>query len=143
MYPAGMAGDLEEQSSELVVYAARLVRAVRRHLAQPSGIRILALLDEFGPQGVTALADADRSSQPTVSGVVGQLEEQGLVAKTRDPDDARRAVVALTTEGRRRLGAARRANGAAVARRLERTGHTADEVAAAVAVLRDVMAEPL
>jgi DNA-binding MarR family transcriptional regulator len=133
--------DLEEQSSELVVYAARLVRAVRRQVAQPAGIRILALLDEFGPQGVTALADADRSSQPTVSGAVRQLETQGLVAKTTDVTDARRTVVTLTTEGRRRLVEARRENGAAVAERFALTGHSADDVAAAVAVLRDVLAE--
>jgi DNA-binding MarR family transcriptional regulator len=135
--------DLEQQSSELVVYAARLVRAVRRRISQPAGIRILALLDEVGPQGVTALAEIDRSSQPTVSGAVSQLEEQGLVAKDADPDDARRTVVRLTPEGRRTLTDARRDNGAAVAVVLERTGHTAEEVAAAVAVLRDVMAEQL
>jgi DNA-binding MarR family transcriptional regulator len=130
-----VATDLEEQSSELVVYAARLVRAIRRRVGHPAGIRILALLDEFGPQGVTALADADHSSQPTVSGAVHQLEEQGLVAKAPDPSDARRTVVTLTVAGRRRLVEARRANGAAVAERLARTGHTADDVA----VLRDVM----
>jgi len=143
MYPAGMAGDLEEQSSELVVYAARLVRALRRRVGQPAGIRILALLDEVGPQGVTALAEIDRSSQPTVSGAVRQLEEQGLVAKDADPGDARRTFVRLTPEGRRTLADARRVNGAAVAERLARRGHTADEVAAAVAVLRDVMDEQL
>jgi DNA-binding MarR family transcriptional regulator len=143
MYPAGMAGDLEEQSSELVVYAARLVRAVRRRVGHPAGIRILALLEELGPQGVTALAEVDRSSQPTVSGAVRQLEAQGFVAKEQDPSDARRSLVRLTPEGRRKLDSARRENGAAVAERLARTGHTADEVAAAVAVLRDVMAEPL
>lgn len=136
-----MATDLEEQSSELVVYAARLVRAIRHRVGHPAGIRILALLDEFGPQGVTALAEADHSSQPTVSGAVHQLEEQGLVAKAPDPSDARRTVVTLTVAGRRRLVEARRANGAAVAERLARTGHTAGEVAAAVAVLRDVMDE--
>jgi DNA-binding MarR family transcriptional regulator len=141
MYPAGMAGDLEEQSSELVVYAARLVRAVRRRVGHPAGIRILALLDELGPQGVTALAEVDRSSQPTVSGAVRQLEAQGFVAKKPDPSDARRSLVRLTPEGRRKLDSARRENGAAVAERLARTGHTADEVAAAVAVLRDVMVE--
>jgi DNA-binding MarR family transcriptional regulator len=143
MYPAGMAGDLEEQSSELVVYAARLVRAVRRRVGHPAGIRILALLEELGPQGVTALAEVDRSSQPTVSGAVRQLEAQGFVAKEQDPSDARRSLVRLTPEGRRKLDSARRENGAAVAERLARTGHTADEVAAAVAVLRDVMAEHL
>ena len=138
-----MPTDLEQQSSELVVYAARLVRAVRRRVGQPAGIRILALLDEVGPQGVTALAEFDRSSQPTVSGAVRQLVEQGLVAKDADPDDARRSVVRLTPEGRRTLTTARRVNGAAVAEQLARSGYTADDVAAAVAVLRAVMTEQL
>jgi DNA-binding MarR family transcriptional regulator len=135
--------DLEQQSSELVVQAARLVRAVRRRIAQPAGIRILSLLDEQGPLGVTALADADRSSQPTVSGAVRQLEEEGWVAKKADPADARRALVELTPKGRQRLLDARRDNGRAVAERLARTGHTSDDVAHAVAVLRDVMKEQL
>jgi DNA-binding MarR family transcriptional regulator len=138
-----MPTDLEEQSSELVVYAARLVRAVRRRVGQPAGIRILSLLDELGPLGVTALAEADRSSQPTVSGAVQQLEELRLVAKEPDPTDARRSLVRLTPEGSRRLAEARHDNGTAVAERLARTGHTADDVAAAVAVLRAVMAEKL
>jgi DNA-binding MarR family transcriptional regulator len=135
--------ELEEQSSELVVHAARLVRAVRRRVGHPAGIRILALLDELGPRGVTALAEADRSSQPTVSGAVRLLEEQGLVAKDSDPADARRTLVRLTPEGQRALATARRDNGAAVAERLARTGHSTADVAAAVAVLRDVMAEQL
>lgn len=138
-----MPSELEQQSSELVVQAARLVRAVRRRVGQPAGIRILALLDESGPLGVTALADADRSSQPTVSGAVRQLVEEGWVAKGADPTDARRALVELTPKGRQRLLEARRDNGRAVAERLARTGHTADDVAQAVAVLRDVMDERL
>ena len=76
-----MPTDLEVQSSELVVQAARLVRAVRRRVGHPAGIRILALLEELGPLGVTALAEADRSSQPTVSGAVSQLVDEGVVAK--------------------------------------------------------------
>jgi DNA-binding MarR family transcriptional regulator len=135
--------DLEQESSELVVQAARLVRAVRRRVGQPAGIRILSLLDELGPLGVTALAEADRSSQPTISGAVSQLVEAGWVAKEPDPSDARRSVVELTAQGRKRLGEARRDNGAAVAERLARTGHSADDVAQAVAVLRDVMDEQL
>ena len=138
-----VASELEEQSSELVVYAARLVRAIRRRVGHPAGIRILALLDELGPLGVTDLAAVDRSSQPTVSGAVRQLEEQGLVDRATDPSDARRSLVSLTAEGHTRLVDARRENGLAVAERLEHTGHTADEVAAAVALLRDVMDEEL
>lgn len=142
-YPARVPSDLEQQSSELVVQAARLVRAVRRRVGHPAGIRILSLLDELGPLGVTAIAEADRSSQPTVSGAVRQLVAEGWVAKEPDPSDARRTLVRLTAKGRQRLAAARRDNGAAVAERLTRTGHTADDVAHAVAVLRDVMAEQL
>jgi DNA-binding MarR family transcriptional regulator len=135
--------DLEEQSSELVVQAARLVRAVRRRMGHPAGIRILAVLEELGPLGVTALAEADRSSQPTISGAVRQLVDAGWVTKEPDPSDARRSLVRLTPVGRQRLADARRDNGASVAERLARTGHTADDVAHAVAVLRDVMKERL
>jgi DNA-binding MarR family transcriptional regulator len=135
--------DLEQQSSELVVQAARLVRAVRRRVGQPAGIRILSLLDELGPLGVTALAEADRSSQPTVSGAVRQLAAEGWVAKEADPADARRSLVELTEKGRKRLADARRDNGAAVAEGLARRGRTAEDVAHAVDVLRDVMAERL
>jgi DNA-binding MarR family transcriptional regulator len=143
LYPARVPTDLEQQSSELVVQAARLVRAIRRRIEQPAGIRILALLDEHGPLGVTALADADRSSQPTVSGALRQLEVEGWVAKKTDPADARRALVELTPRGRQRLLDARRDNGRVVAERLARTDHTADDVAQAVAVLRDVLKEQL
>jgi DNA-binding MarR family transcriptional regulator len=135
--------DLEQQSSELVVQAARLVRAIRRRVGDPAGIRILALLDDLGPIGVTALADADRSSQPTISGAVRQLVEEGWVAKNPDPLDARRSVVELTPAGRARLAEARRDNGAAVAERLARTGHSVTDVARAVAVLRDILSEKL
>ena len=138
-----MPSDLEQQSSELVVQAARLVRAVRRRVGQPAGIRILALLDELGPLGVTALAEADRSSQPTRAGALRHLVEEGWGAKEPDPRDARRSLVRLTAKGRQRLADARRDNGAAVAERLARTGHSADDVAHAVAVLRAVMAERL
>jgi DNA-binding MarR family transcriptional regulator len=138
-----VSSDLEQQSSELVVQAVRLVRAVRRRVVQPSGIRILSLLDELGPLGVTALAEADRSSQPTISGAVSQLVDEGWVAKKPDLKDARRSVVQLTALGRKRLAEARRDNGLAVAERLARTGHSADDVAHAVAVLRGVMDEQL
>lgn len=138
-----MATDLEQQSSELVVQSARLIRALRRRVGQPAGIRILSLLDELGPLGVTALAEADRSSQPTISGAVRQLVDEGWVAKDPDLNDARRSLVQLTPAGRRRLAQARRDNGKAVAERLARTGHSVEDVAKAVAVLRDVLDEQL
>jgi DNA-binding MarR family transcriptional regulator len=74
---------------------------------------------------------------------VRQLEELGWIVKEPDPRDARRSQVRLTSAGRQRLAQTRRDNGAAVAERLARAGHTAEDVAAAVAVLRDVMDEKL
>jgi DNA-binding MarR family transcriptional regulator len=131
---------LEELSSDLVVYAARLVRAVRRLHDQPAGIRVLALLDELGPTSVTALARADRCSQPTMSLAVARLIEGGDVDKTADPSDARASVVTLTAAGRRTLAETRRVNGALVAARLvEHATHPQHDVATAVAVLRDLV----
>jgi DNA-binding MarR family transcriptional regulator len=135
------AADLEALSSDLVVLAARLVRRVRRDQQLPAGFRILSVLDEQGALGVTALAVADRCSQPTMSAAVGELAAQDLVTKEPDPADARRSLVDLSAHGRRELNRVRAANGAAVAARLTRTGHTPEEVAAAVALLRDLLAD--
>ncbi|WP_246354830.1 MarR family winged helix-turn-helix transcriptional regulator [Nocardioides ungokensis] len=132
--------DLQELSSDLVVYAARLVRAVRRANELPAGFRILSLLDEHGPLGITALAAADRSSQPTMSGTVTGLAGKGWVEKRPNPADARGSVVTLTDTGRRELNRVRRMNGELVATRIAaHHEHTAQDVATAVAVLRDVL----
>jgi DNA-binding MarR family transcriptional regulator len=132
--------DLEELSSDLVVYAARLVRAVRRLHEQPAGIRVLALLDELGPTSVTALARADRCSQPTMSLAVARLIESGDVAKDVDPADGRCSVVQLTRTGRSTLAGARRRAGASVAARLaEHDTHSIHDIATAVAVLSDLV----
>jgi DNA-binding MarR family transcriptional regulator len=134
-----MDDDLEALSSDLVVLAARLVRAVRRAVDQPGGLRVLALLDEHGPSGVSALAVADRCSQPTMSGTVASLVERGLVDKAPDPADGRATLVALTPDGRAELARIRRANGRAVAERLAAHDRSPADVATAVAVLHDVL----
>lgn len=132
--------DLQELSSDLVVYAARLVRAVRRANELPAGFRVLSLLDEHGPLGITALASADRCSQPTMSGAVSALADRGWVDKQPNPADARGSVVTLTDSGRQELDRARRRNGELVAARLAaHHEHTAEDLATAVAVLRDVL----
>ncbi|MEO6509972.1 MAG: MarR family transcriptional regulator [Nocardioides sp.] len=131
---------LEELSSDLVVYAARLVRAVRRLHEQPAGVRVLALLDELGPLSIGALARADRCSQPTMSLAVARLMESDDVHKQADPDDARATAVTLTPSGRRTLAETRRVNGALVAARVaEHDTHSRHDLATAVAVLSDLV----
>jgi DNA-binding MarR family transcriptional regulator len=132
---------MQELSSDLVVYAARLVRAVRRENELPAAFRVLSVLDEYGALGISQLAAADRCSQPTMSAAVAQLLAKGLVDKQPNPADARGSVVTLTERGRRELARVRSANGATVAARLAaHPHHTAEDLATAVAVLRDLLA---
>jgi DNA-binding MarR family transcriptional regulator len=129
-----------ELASDLVVHAARLVRAVRRELRTPAGTRVLSLLDEFGPLGVTQLADLDRSSQSSMSGAVAQLVAEGWVSKASNPDDARASLITLTDAGRAELARTRSAYGARVAGIV--AAHptiTTEDLATAVAVLRAVL----
>lgn len=125
-------------ASELVIYATRLSRAVRRAIDQPGGVRVLSLLDELGPRTVTELAAADRCTQPTMSGTVAALARDGLVTKRPHPQDARSSLVHLTDEGATALRDVRRRNGEAVLRRLD-DRHTTEDLATAVAVLRDLL----
>ncbi|MBM7507167.1 DNA-binding MarR family transcriptional regulator [Nocardioides salarius] len=130
--------DLRDLSSDLVVHAARLVRLVRLRHDLTAGFRTLALLEEHGPLGVTRLAELDQCSQPTMSNVVTALVERGQALKSAHPADARASVVELTDPGRRALAEQRAHHAAFVADLVAATDHTAQDVATAVAVLRDL-----
>ena len=137
-----MTTELVTESGDLVTYAARLVRAVRRAVEHPTGVRVLSLLDEHGPLGISALAAADRCSQPTMSGTVASLVESGLVTKSAHPHDARSTLVDLTGPGRAELARVRQANGREVAARLTRSACSTEDLQTAIAVLRAAL-DPL
>ena len=132
--------DDAELASDLVTHAARLVRAVRRELELPAGTRVISLLDEHGPLGITQLADLDRCSQPTMSGAVAQLVERGWAVKDPHPSDARASVVTLTDAGRAELDRVRRRNGEHIAAIVAGDPSlTTEDLATAVAVLRGIL----
>ena len=128
-------------SNDLVVLSARLVREVRRNTSDlpAASTRLMSLLDELGPSTVGALAQADRCSQPTMSGIVNGLVAKGWVQRDQHPDDARSSLVSMTDDGRRKLTAVRRRNATLVAERIAASGHTTEELATAVAVLSDLI----
>ncbi|WP_414690856.1 MarR family winged helix-turn-helix transcriptional regulator [Nocardioides sp.] len=129
-----------ELASDLIVQAARLMRAVRRELELPAGMRVLSLLDEHGPLGITRLADLDRSAQPSMSGAVADLVERGWVTKAPNPDDARATVVALTDVGRAELDRIRRRYGEHIATLVrDDPSLTTEDLRTAVAVLRALL----
>lgn len=67
--------------------------------SSPPALRLLAHLVRKGPSAQVDLADATAQHAAGVSRLVDDLEREGLVARTRDPDDRRRIVVSATQAG--------------------------------------------
>ncbi len=65
--------------------------------------RVLAVLADREPLPVGALSREVLAKQPTLTKALDRLAHQGWVERRADPGDARRAPVALTAAGRRRV----------------------------------------
>lgn len=125
---------------ELVVLSARLIREIRRaNPDHPTNVRVLSMLDEYGPSTVGALAQADGCTQPSMTGLVNALADRGWVTREPHPDDARSSLVTTTREGRAALRRFREHNAEVLAERLARSCRSAEDVATAVAVLTDLL----
>jgi DNA-binding MarR family transcriptional regulator len=73
-------------------------------------VELLQNLAELAPVRVGDLADRLHLANSTVSGLVGQMMDAGLVARHTDRSDRRAASVALTDDGRARLAEWERAH---------------------------------
>jgi DNA-binding MarR family transcriptional regulator len=60
---------------------------------------VLGRLDREGPASVSDLAAAERMRPQSMAQTVRDLETAGLVSRRPDPDDGRRVIVELTTDG--------------------------------------------
>ena len=88
-------------ASELRLEIGRLVRRLRAEKSRfpVHQVAVLGRLDREGPQSVSDLAQAERVRPQSMAQTVGDLEAEGLVVRTPDPADRRRAIVTLTDGG--------------------------------------------
>lgn len=70
--------------------------------------------------GVSALAEAEGISKPTMSVHIKRLEEAQLVVRSEDAEDGRRSGLAVTAEGERALALIRQGRNDWLAARLSR-----------------------
>jgi DNA-binding MarR family transcriptional regulator len=101
----------EPLGDELLGLVARLNRWATRQArleAPPAQVRLLAQINELGPARIGDLAHADHTSQPTMTGQVRRLEENGWARREPDPQDARASLITITPAGAEVLATARR-----------------------------------
>jgi DNA-binding MarR family transcriptional regulator len=111
---------------ELVTRLRHAIARSARRLRQEAGTDLspslsaaLATIDRHGPLTPSELAARERVQRPTITRVVGRLEESGLVARAADPADRRSALITVTPAGRALLEAGRTRKDAFLSERLE------------------------
>jgi DNA-binding MarR family transcriptional regulator len=66
-------------------------------IAQLSALTSLELAGALSPR---ELADVERVQPPTMTKIIGKLEERGLVRRTPHPTDGRQVIISATEQGR-------------------------------------------
>jgi DNA-binding MarR family transcriptional regulator len=112
-----------------VMRLARRLRAQRSDLSLTlTQLAALATLERHGPLTPGELAEHEKVQPPSMTRVLGILEDHGLVQRQPHPTDGRQQVVTITRQAVTMLREDRRRKDAWLAKRL--TELTADERAA-------------
>ncbi|GIF44773.1 DNA-binding MarR family transcriptional regulator [Actinoplanes xinjiangensis] len=115
------ADTLAKTLRDAIIRFSRRVRQARPvgdlTFSQLSALTSLQLAGALTPR---ELADVERVQPPTMTKIVGKLEERGLVARTPHPTDGRQVILAATDEGRAVYALHERARNEWLAAALER-----------------------
>src|SRR5262245_4730812 len=118
----GSSLDVAALAARLRVSSTRLARLLRRQGdtgLSPSQLSALTSVEAHGPMTLGALADHERVAPPSVTKVVGKLEELGLVVRRADASDRRVYRVSLTDAGAALLAEVRQRKDVWLAARLD------------------------
>lgn len=110
-----------ELVARLRLAVARLSRRLRQEAAgeiTASQLSALSSLARMGALTLGELAGVERVRPPTMTRIVAQLEEAGLVSRQSDPEDRRISRVSISPAGQRFLESSRSRTEALLARRL-------------------------
>jgi DNA-binding MarR family transcriptional regulator len=113
----------EELAPRLRWAITRMARRLRQEAGTdlgPSQVAALATVERHGPLSPSELAERERIKRPTATRIVGHLETAGLVARVKDPEDGRGAILSATPEARELLKRLRARKTAYLASRLSR-----------------------
>ncbi len=93
---------MSETDDELRMLVQRVARRIRNNRADgtmsDTKLGVLFRL-EVSPAAPGQLAERERVTPPSMNRTLNGLEEAGLIARSPDPDDARKVVVTLTDAG--------------------------------------------
>jgi DNA-binding MarR family transcriptional regulator len=145
--PGNVPDDVLEVAAALRMSVGMLFRRLKQ--AQPGGdipipeTSALARLDRGGPASSSDLARLDGISPQSMGVTIAALEQRGLVARERDPEDGRRIVLSITEAGRQVMRDRRGARTEMIARALAEFTPAELEQLKAAAPLFERLAEKL
>lgn len=115
--------ELTELAAHLRLAVGRLNRRIRidgHESIPPLQLSTLVTVEQHGPLRLSELARREAVTAPTMSRVLASLDEQGLVHRAPDPQDARGVLITLSDVGAAKVNEVRTTRTALVARRLAR-----------------------
>ena len=135
--------DLAPRLRLAIARSARRLRQESGTDLSPSQTTALAVIEAVGPLTPSELAIRERIQRPTVTRLLGRLEEAGLVSRAADPGDGRSSLVTVTPAGRALLAASRTRKDAFLSARLETLGaEDRATLARAADLLEGMLEEP-
>ena len=122
--------EVAELASHLRLAVARLSRRIRQQAAvageelTASTQGALATIERLGPITLGELAAVEQVQPPSMTRMVGRLEEWGYATRVVDPADRRVARAVITDAGRELLARSRTRKDEYLARRIAELGET-------------------